>query len=360
MTEQGNEPGSEHPAPTTPPRAEVPSASRAGTAVPPAVPYSAATPSVNAQTHRRSRAWIWWTLGILAVLGAIMGSCVFSVIALSGEDAGSAWGGFGDSVGVIYIDGIIAGTGDYYSGYVTPEYFYDLLDQAAQDDSVKAVVLRIDSPGGTVAASEEIARYAAEFEKPLIVSVGDVGASGAYMLASQCDEIWALPGSAVGSIGVIAEIPNVSGLLDKLGVEFQVITAGKYKDAGSPYRPLTDDERALIQGEVDEAYDQFIDIVAEGRDLERSKVETLATGLTWSGERAKDLGLVDEIGTMQDALDAAADAGGIEGDYDIVYYQQDDLSGLLGSFIGFSESLARLSRALEAGAQESGRVPIAR
>ena len=154
-------------------------------------------------------------------------------------------------------------------------------------------MLRVNSPGGTVAASEEISAYVKAAKKPVVVSVGDVDASGAYMVSSQADTIIALPGSAVGSIGVITEIPNVNGLLEKLGIEFVTITAGEYKGAGSPFEALTATETALIQTSVDEVYAQFIDIVAEGRDMERSEVESLATGWAWNGSEAKKLGLVD-------------------------------------------------------------------
>jgi len=250
-------------------------------------------------------------------------------------------------VGVIHIDGIIAGTGSGFDGFITPEAFRRLLKQATDDDSIKAVVLRVDSPGGTVAASEEIAVYAKEFDKPLVVSIGDVGASGAYMLASQADEIWAMPGSAVGSIGVIAEIPNASGLLDKVGVEFQVVTAGKYKDAGSPYRALTDEERALIQGEVDDAYKQFVGIVAEGRKMPESKVESLATGWAWNGDKAKELGLIDEIGTFEQALDAAAKRGGIGDDYEVVEIEDDEFDQFFGSLLGITRRLDQLGALAE-------------
>lgn len=263
------------------------------------------------------------------------------VVLLSNGD-GNLNSGVGSAVGVVTLDKAIAGTGDYYSGYVTPDYVYKQLEQAGKDDRVKAIVLKVDSPGGTVAASEEIALYVKAFKKPVIVSSGDVNASGAYMVSSQADEIWALPGTAVGSIGVISQIPNVSALMKKVGVEFTVIHAGKYKGAGSSYRPLTKEEKALIQGEVDEAYGQFIDIVARGRKMERSEVESLATGWAWSGTQAQKLGLVDKIGTHRDALDAAAKAGGIKGHYDVVDYG-DQYGTLLGSLLGVSQSLNRLS-----------------
>ncbi len=299
---------------------------------------SAGGPTLPEQPKRRSKAWIWWTIGIVTAVLLTVGACAVPFYYFSDSAMPSV--GFGDSIAVIYVDGVIAGTGDYYSGYITPEYFNDQLQQAVDDESVKAILLRVDSPGGTVAASEEIAQYVKECPKPVVVSVGDVDASGAYMISSQADEIWAMPGSAVGSIGVIAEIPNVAGLLDKVGVEFTVITAGEYKDAGSPYRPLTEEERGLIQGSVDEAYDQFIDIVAEGRGMKRTEVEELATGWVWGGSTAQELGLIDELGTFEDALDSAADLGKIEGEYDVVYFEPelgsplDLLLGLTSRFQG--------------------------
>lgn len=308
-------------------------------------PASAGQPAYTPPQRRRG--WVGWAVAgaLLVVLGC---ACIAPFALLFSDD----WipSGYGDSVAVIAIDGVIAGTGDYYSGYITPEYLRYQLEEADSDPSVKAVVLRVNSPGGTVAASQELTRYVAEFEKPVVVSIGDVGASGAYMMASHADEIWAMPGSTVGSIGVITEIPNVAGLLDRLGVEFQTITAGRYKGAGSPWRELTDEERAMIQGEIDEVYDQFIGIIAEGRNMERSEAEELATGWAWSGDRAKELGLVDEIGTYQDALDAAAEKGGIEdGMYDVITYD-DPYGSFFGSLFRLTYQLERVLSAFE-GAQ---------
>lgn len=302
------------------------------------------------QTAPRRPAWVAWLIagGLVALLGC--GCC--TALALSSRTDGMG-GLVRDRIAVITIDGVIAGSGDAIDGYVSPLDVRDQLERAQEDDSVKAVVLRVDSPGGTIAASQEIARYVAECDKPVIVSSADVNASGAYMVSSQADEIWALPGTAVGSIGVITQIPNVERLLDAVGIEFSVITAGEYKDTGSPYRRLTKEERALIQGQVDEAYDQFIDIVAEGRRMSRSKVESLATGWVWSGAEARRLGLVDKIGTYSDALKAAARAGGIKGRYDVVNYDKDDIGRLLRSLLRLSANLDRLTslgvRALEAG-----------
>jgi protease-4 len=235
---------------------------------------------------------------------------------------------------------VIAGTGSAASGVITPQDFYDQLDKATKDPNVRAIVLRVDSPGGTVAASEEIATYVKQSTKPVVVTIGDVGASGAYMVSSQAKTIIANPGSAVGSIGVITEIPNVAGLLSKLGVKFTVIHAGKYKDAGSPYRSLTPTEQALIQGDVDEVYGQFIDIVAAGRHLPRSQVESMATGWAWNGDQAKKLGLIDELGTYADALKKAAELGGIKGSYQTVTYSGTKFQDILSSLIGLKRQLA--------------------
>jgi len=302
---------------------------------PPAGSPGSPQPSASAAPVRK-RGWAW-PLAIVVCVLIVVGGCGW-IAWLGVGDVGVP---VGDTIAVIAIDGVIAGTGG--AGVITPQDFRDKLNQALDDDMVKAIVLRVDSPGGTVAASEEISMYVKAADKPVVVSVGDVDASGAYMVSSQADSIIALPGSAVGSIGVITEIPNVAGLLDKLGVEFTVITAGEYKDAGSPYRSLTATEQALIQGSVDQVYGQFIDIVAEGRDMPRSEVESLATGWAWNGTEAKSLGLVDRIGTFDDALDAAAKLGGIEGDFETVSYDEPQFEDVFGSLLGISRQLDDIS-----------------
>jgi protease IV len=318
------------------------SVSAASAQQPAAAPAQSAAPAPK-------RRWVWPVVVVVCVL-IIVGGCGW-VAWLGTGDLGVP---VGDAIAVIPIDGVIAGTGS--TGVITPQDFRDKLNQALDDETVKAIVLRVDSPGGTVAASEEIALYVKAADKPVVVSVGDVDASGAYMVSSQADRIIALPGSAVGSIGVITEIPNVAGLLDKLGVEFTVITAGTYKDAGSPYRSLTATEQALIQGSVNEVYGQFIDIVAEGRKMERSEVESLATGWAWNGTEAKKLGLVDQIGTFDDALEAAAKLGKIEGDYDTVTYDDAQFEDVFGSLVGLSRQLGDLNALGRSGAFAPGAV----
>lgn len=321
------------------PSVSVPDVPGVGQAAPVSAPVVPQVPQPVADAGRapRSKAWIWWLVAVVVVLGSVFGACA-AMFAWFGESSGGS--GFGDSIAIIWVDDAISGTGSY----VTPESFYDEFSQALEDEAVKAIVLRVDSPGGTVAASEEIAAYVAASDKPVVVSIGDIGASGAYMISSQADEIWAMDGSSVGGIGVISQIPNVSGLIDKAGIEFQVVTAGKYKDAGSPYRALTKEERALIQGEVDEAYDQFIDIVARGRSLPPAQVEEMATGWVWSGRKALEMKLIDKVGTFEDAKDAAAKLGGIDGEYGEVSYR-DQFDDVFSELMGLTSSLSGLGAA---------------
>ena len=299
--------------------------------------------SVTAEAPRKSSAWKW-AVGVFAVLtlGAIACCGVLALFAtIPQPTTRQAWLPTGENIALIHITGIIAGTGNEFDGVATPERILSQLDQALADPTVHAILLRIDSPGGTVAASQEIAMEVARAseEKPVVVSVGDVAASGAYMVASQADEIVASPTSAIGSIGVITQIPNVAGLLDKLGIEFTVLTAGEYKDAGSPFRSLTPTETALIQTEVDVAYDEFIRVVAEGRDMTEDEVREMATGFAWSALLAKDMGLVDKLGTYNDAVDRAAELGGIVGEPGIVTYDAMQYDALLDLLLGVSAAL---------------------
>lgn len=305
------------------------------TSIPPTHPASGLSPSPPPPKRAMSRG-TKWAIGIVAVV--LLLSCVACLgVSMLFAPVDRSVIPSGDSVALIHLEGVIAGTGSLYDGVVSPEGFLDELDQALKDPDVKAILLRIDSPGGTVAASQEIAlavRRASE-EKPVVASIGDIGASGAYMVASQCDRIVASPGSSVGSIGVIMEIPNVAGLLDKLGVEFTVLTQGELKDVGSPYRSVTPTETALLNEQMRLAYEQFIADVAEGRGMDEAEVRKLATGWVWLGSEAIELGLVDEIGNFDDAVDVAAELGGIEGEPQVVSYEpeyrlQDLIYDLLG------------------------------
>lgn len=264
-----------------------------------------------------------WAIGLgLAFLLITLGSCALMMVALG--DTNSLSLSLGDNIAVIHIDDAISGT----TG-VTPEPILDQLDQALEDDSVKAIILRVDSPGGTVAASQEImmaVRRVSE-EKPIITSVGDLCASGAYMVASQTDEIIAAPGSTIGSIGVIMSLVNAEELVDKVGLKFTTLTQGEYKDAGSMYRSLTETETAMFNEQMALIQEQFVADVAEGRKMSVDEAEKLATGWAWLGSEALELGLVDSLGNYDDAVDRAAELGGIEGEPGIVTYEAVDPLG---------------------------------
>lgn len=196
------------------------------------------------------------------------------------------------------------------------------LKRFSENPSVKAIVLRIDSPGGGVVPSQEIhdavKRVRTKSNKAVIASMGSVAASGGYYIAAATDRIVANPGTLTGSIGVIMETANVEGLLQKIGVEGVVIKSGKYKDVGSPLRKMSDEERSLLQAVMDDVHKQFIEAVAEGRAIELTDAQALADGRIFTGRQAKEAKLVDELGDLEDAIQLAADVVGIEGEPKVV------------------------------------------
>ncbi len=196
------------------------------------------------------------------------------------------------------------------------------LKRFSENPTVKAIVIRIDSPGGGVVPSQEIydavKRVRSKNNKAVIASMGSVAASGGYYIAAATDRIVANPGTLTGSIGVIMETANVEGLLQKIGVEGVVIKSGKYKDVGSPIRKMTADERGLLQAVMDDVHKQFIEAVAEGRSLELRVAQALADGRIFTGRQAKDAKLVDELGDLEDAIQLAAEVVGIEGEPKVI------------------------------------------
>lgn len=192
------------------------------------------------------------------------------------------------------------------------------LKKFGDSPSVKAIVLRIDSPGGGVVPSQEIhdaiVRLRNRTNKAIVASMGTVAASGGYYIAVATDRIMANPGTLTGSIGVIMETANIEGLLKKVGVEGVVIKSGKFKDVGSPLRKMTEEEHQVLQVVMDDVHAQFIEAVAEGRGIELSEARVVADGRVFTGRQAKGLGLVDELGDLDDAIQLAADLGGIEGE----------------------------------------------
>jgi len=268
------------------------------------------------------------SLGIVLLLAAIL----IPTILISRPPAGK--------IAVIPLSGTIT-TEDssLFSGStITPELVRDYLTEAEKDRAVKAIVLCIESPGGEIAPCQEIL---AEIErvketKPIVVSMESTAASGGYYISTQADKIVALPSALTGSIGVISQLPNIEGLLERLGIQIQTFKGGKYKDMYSGLRELTPEEEKIIQEMVDEYYEQFIDVVAEGRGLSKEEVRNLATGQLYTGTKAKELGLVDELGDLDTAIDLAAELAGIESPI-VEYYQPPKLT--LWSLLGFANAI---------------------
>ncbi len=192
---------------------------------------------------------------------------------------------------------------------ITPRYVEAQLKKAEEDDTIKAAVLRVNSPGGSVAASQEIAALIKAFPKPLVISMGDMAASGGYYISAPAEGIVALPGTLTGSLGVITQVMDMEGLYEKLGIKMEFIKSGRHKDMLS--RELTSEERQLMQELSDEIYDQFITDVAAGRKLNKEKVLDLATGQLYTGSQALELGLVDRLGGIDEALEWAGEMAGV-------------------------------------------------
>lgn len=230
----------------------------------------------------------------------------------------------GNKIAVVPLSGTITAESNslLYLQTITPDSVRQQLARAERDTAVKAIVLRVESPGGVVAPCQEILEEIEKVKqsKPIVVSMGSEAASGGYYISCKANRIVALPGTSTGSIGVISQIPNLEGLYDKLGIEMQTFKGGKYKDMYSGLRELTPEEKEIMQQLTDEYYEQFVEVVAEGRGLSIEAVRSLATGQIYSGTKAKELGLVDELGGLDTAIDLAAELAGIES-FTVEYYK---------------------------------------
>jgi protease-4 len=228
-------------------------------------------------------------------------------------DAEAARGRTSGKIAIIEVEGMLmnAKSGGFLQATENPlSLFNQQLDQAEHDSAVKAVVLRVNSPGGTVTTSdamyELLLRFRARSKKPIVASMQEVAASGAYYVSCAADKIVAQPTSVVGSIGVIFNTFNFSGTMEKIGASSVAIKSGPLKDMGSPFKPMTEDEKAVMQGMVDEYYARFLHVVTSRRTLIGDDTPRTATdGRVFSGEKAKSLGLVDELGLLEDAIDTA-------------------------------------------------------
>ena len=226
----------------------------------------------------------------------------------------------------------------FFGPTITPGLVREQLGRAENDVVVKAIVLRIESPGGAVAPCQQILGEIERVKetKPIVVSMENIAASGGYYISTKADKIVALPGTLTGSIGVISQIPNVEGLYEKLGIKMQTFKGGKYKDMYSGLRELTPEEAEIMQRMTDEYYEQFVEVVAEGRGLSNEEVRSLATGQLYTGTEAQRLGLVDELGGLDTAIDLAAELAGVEAP-EVEYYQAPGLT--LRSLFGLADAI---------------------
>ena len=261
----------------------------------------------------RSRTWLWVLLGggafvlfFLAVFGLVYAS-------LRSDRQNEFASGFGDKIGVVDLEGVI----------LDPREVVRDLKRFADDDSIKAIVLHVNTPGGGAAASEEIYREVRRIrdgkKKRIVASIESLGASGGYYVASATNKIFADDASVVGSIGVIAEWYNYGDLLRWAKLKNVVIKAGEFKDTGNPNRDLTPAEQQYLQGMIDNMHAQFIHAVADGRKLKEDDVKAIADGKVWTGQQAMALKLVDQIGDFQAAVEDTARSVGIRGEPSLVH-----------------------------------------
>jgi protease IV len=250
---------------------------------------------------RRPLRLLLWVVVIGFVL-AVLASAILPDLNLSGEER----------VAVIRIEGVI----------LDAQQTVGELKHFGESSAIKAIVLRIDSPGGGVVPSQEIyeavKRVRMTQNKTVVASMGTVAASGGYYIAAATEHILANPGTLTGSIGVIMELANVEGLLKKIGVESVVVKSGRYKDIGSPFRKMGQEDRQILQTVMEDVHRQFIEAVAEGRSLDVREVRRFADGRIFTGRQAKDAKLIDGLGDLAEAVKVAAELAGIEGEPKVV------------------------------------------
>ncbi len=288
----------------------------------------------------RSRVWLWLLLGGGAFLLFVVAVFTLVYLSFSGGDE-EAFGGFGDKIAVVDLDGVI----------LSPKQTVSQLKKFADDDSIKAIIIHVNSPGGGVAASEEIYREVKRIhdakKKRIVASIETVGASGAYYVASASDKIYADKGSIVGSIGVIAQWVNYGELLRWAKLKDITMKAGEFKDTGNPAREMTPAEQEYIQALIDNMHTQFIQAVAEGRKMKEADIRAIANGKVWTGEQAYPMKLVDQIADFESAVKDTAKAVGIKGEPSLVWPPKPKRSGLDLMFGDVSDYLPTREKLLE-------------
>jgi len=265
----------------------------------------------------RSKEWLVGTIIVIACLAVIFILAVSSGNGSSYEGVTVSSGG--EKVAVIKLLGPI-----YSSTSIVRQ-----LKHFSENKDIKGIVLRVDSPGGGVAASQEIynaVKRVRDGGKPIVVSMGSVAASGGYYVACGADSIVANPGTTTGSIGVIAQFVTMKELFDKIGINYETVKSGRFKDTGSFHREMTPRERGYLQSWINDAYEQFVEVVVQERDMSRAEVLTVADGRVFTGKQAMEHGLVDVLGDQYDAAHLAAEMAGIEGEPTVVEMRRRELS----------------------------------
>src|SRR5215468_8168343 len=277
--------------------------------------------------NARSRLWLWVLIGGGAFFLFVLAVFTLVYVALHAGGQRAGLHAFGDKIGVVDLEGVI----------LDPSDVVDQLRKFADDDSIKAIIIHVNSPGGGVAASEEIYREVKrirdEKKKRIVAAIETVGASGAYYVSSATNKIYADSGSIVGSIGVIAEWVNYGELLRWAKLKQEVLKVGEFKDTGDPRRELTPAERQYLQGLIDNMYSQFVHAVAEGRHTKVSDIKQIADGRVWTGEQALNMHLVDQIGDFRNAIEDTAKAVNISGEPVLVHPEKERKS-LLDLLLG--------------------------
>ena len=279
------------------------------------------------------RRWPWFLLGMVASL-ALMGSCLGGVAVVRVLTGGGMMG-LVEGVALIPVQGVIV-SGEPPSSLTRPANAYSAeivrwIEQAGANPAVKAIVMRVDSPGGGVVASDEIYQALRRAKKPIVVSMGAVAASGGYYISCGADEIVANPNTLTGSIGVISIVLNIEGLLDKIGVTVYVVESGPHKEGGT-FQPFTEEERRIWEGVIEETYTNFVQVVVEGCGLSEERVRELGDGRIYTGQQALEAGLVDALGNLPEAVARAGELGGIPGKPRIIPYQP--VPSLFGGLLG--------------------------
>lgn len=322
--------------------------------------YAQAPAGPAAPAPKKGKGWIVALVAVILFFALMffgMASCnatLGSVMNPFGTLAEDSMGGVttSDSIGVIELGGTI----QYDGTTCSPEGLKEQLDIAERDPLIKAVVLRVNSGGGVATAGEEMSTYIREFSKPVVVSSASMNASAAYEISSQADYIFTAKTTAIGAIGTVMQVTDISGLLDKLGISIENLTSADSKDSSYGTRALTEEERAYYLHQIEQINESFIQAVAEGRNMSVEEVRALATGLTFTGTDAVENGLADEVGTLEDAIMKAQELAGCTA-CDVVYLQPgtDDLSELLGLMgYGSGTDLGSLLKELESNVRFEG------